>query len=115
MTTTIRVVDNFMSETLLLQCSGQGYKIEPHDRAWMSEHVPVCESEEEFRRHPFELRILAKGETIHLWEAGGQVRFSRDGQWHRDGEPVARLSEAGGGRGIVVGAMGGFWLKRVNV
>lgn len=115
MPTIIRMVDNFMSESVVLKTDSEHHKVDPHDRARISIPVPVCETAEAFRRQTLELQIPAKRESIRLWEASGHVRFSRDGQWKEDAEPVPRLSEPGGGRGIIVGAMGGFWLKRVNV
>jgi len=115
MTTTIRLLDNFMSDSVYLETEHGTVKAEPHDRARLDVPVPLCETDASFGRQRLELRISLKNERIRVWEAGGQVRYSRDGRWSADAPSVPRLAEAGGGRGIVVGAMGGFWFKRVNI
>jgi len=115
MSTILRIIDNYMSETVMLDADKQTLRVGPHDRIFLEVQIPVCEDEETFRRNRLELRILAKEEKVRLWEADGQVRFSRDGVWRADAEAVPKLAQAGGRRGIVVGAMGGFWFKQVNV
>lgn len=115
MSTTIRIVDNYMSESILLDVDNQTLRIGPHDRLFVDLPVPVCEDEASFRGARLELRIVAKDQRIRFWESAGSVRFARDGVWRQDAEAVPKLCEVGGGRGIVVGAMGGFWFKRVNV
>jgi hypothetical protein len=109
------MIDNYMSETVMLDAGNQTLRVGPHDRIFVEIPVPVCEDEEAFRQNRLELRILAKDEKVRLWEAGGQVRCARDGAWRPDAEAVPKLPAAGGRRGIVVGAMGGFWFKQVNV
>ncbi len=115
MTTTIRIVDNFMSDSVLLDVDTQSVRVEPHGRVRVDVPIPVCEDADAFKRQRLELRILLKNERVRIWESAGRVRFSLDGQWRADAEPVPKLCETEGGRGIVVGAMGGFWFKRVNV
>ena len=113
--TTIRLLDNYMSDSVYLETERGTFKAEPHDRARLDVPTPVCESDASFDQQRLELRIVLKNERVRIWEAAGQIRYSSDGHWSADAAPVPQLAEPGGGRGIVVGAMGGFWLKRVNI
>src|ERR1041385_8732019 len=101
--TTIRLLDNYMSDSVYLETERGTFKAEPHDRAWVDVPVPVCENNANFGQQRMELRILLSDARIRIWEAGGCVRHSRDGCWRADAEPVPQLAESGGGRGIVIG------------
>jgi hypothetical protein len=113
--TTIRVVYNYMTETVSLAFEGGVCTVHPHGRETAHAVIPLCEDASAFERQGVELSIPRLDQRIRIWEAEGRIRFSRDGRWQPDAEVVPAFDEAGGGRGLIVGATGAFWFKKVNI
>jgi hypothetical protein len=113
--TTVRVVYNFMTETVFLEFEGSVCAVEPHGRETLRAVIPVCDDRAAFERTRMVLSLPRVSQRVCIWESAARIRFSTDNTWCPEAAPVAGVSEAGGARGITVGATGAFWLKKVNI
>jgi len=117
MPTTIKAVDNFTNESVQFKLVGrtkQEVHVRPCQRGLFEYTVPVCEDAEAFARGHVEILVAIPARTYSIWEAGDRLRFSRDGKWSADAEPLPGESQSEGDRFLVIGGTGNCLVKRVK-